>query len=130
MNDRKTTILVADDQENMRTILARVLSLEGFAYHIAASGKSAIEILDNRPVDLALLDINMPGIDGIGVVEHMKSSAALARIPVIMLTGQADIASVMRCKALGVDDYLSKPYKISALLTRIAHALQPREDTP
>lgn len=124
MTESKITVLVADDQDNMRTTLARILSLEGYHYVIASNGRAAIELLEARPVQLALLDINMPVVDGIGVVEHMKSSELLSRVPIIMVTGQVDSSSVLRCKALGVTDYLVKPYKISVLLERIAQALQ------
>lgn len=128
MSDRKPVILVADDQDNMRTLLTRVLSLEEYGFEMAASGKRAIEVLETTTIDLALLDIYMPGIDGIGVVEFMKSKPELAKIPIVMITGQVDTSSVLRCKALGVNDYLIKPYKISALLGRIEAALQRVRD--
>lgn len=124
--ESKATVLIADDQENMRTTLARVLSLEGYTYLLAASGRSALEMLEQRRIDLALLDINMPGMDGIAVVERIKANPALADLPIIMLTGQMDSSSVLRCKVLGVNDYLVKPYKISVLLQRIESALQGR----
>lgn len=122
--DSKATILIADDQDTMRSTLARMLSLEGYAYLMAASGGSALEMLETRSVDLALLDINMPGLDGIAVVERIKANPNLAKLPIIMLTGQMDSSSVLRCKVLGVNDYVVKPYKISMLLQRIESALK------
>ena len=120
----KATVLIADDHEHMRSTLSRILALEGYAYHVAVNGRTAIELLESRRVDLALLDINMPVVDGIGVLEHMKANSALADIPIIMLTAQVDCSSVMHCKSLGVADFIVKPYKISVLLQRISQVLQ------
>lgn len=123
MSERKPVILIADDQEAMRLTVARILGLEGYNCCMAASGRTAIDLLEARPIHLALLDINMPGITGINVAEHMKADPLLSKIPIIMLTGQMDSESVLKCKALGVDDYLVKPYKIQVLLERITAAL-------
>jgi len=112
-------ILVADDQEAMRNTIIRVLALEGYGYEVASTGSRAWELLEQKPFQLALLDINMPGMDGFAVVERMKSSPLHREIPIIMITGAVDSSSVLRCKALGVDDYIVKPYKIATLLTRI-----------
>lgn len=120
---RKPLILVADDQDNMRTTVQRVLKFEGYETVMAANGRAALDILEDRAVDLVLLDINMPIVDGIGVVEEMKANPRLSAVPIVMSTGSMDASHVLRCKVLGVSDYLVKPYKIADLLKRVQMVL-------
>lgn len=128
---RKPLILVADDQDNMRNMIQRVLKLEGFDCVMAANGQLALDALDEKHIDVALLDINMPLVDGLAVVEHMRSTERLKHIPIIMITGSMDVSHVLRCKALGVRDYLVKPYKIAELLKRLHASLgKPSGQTP
>ena len=123
-NSERKTILVAEDDESIASVLIQILSLEFYNVDRVASGRKAIEALDFGGINLALLDINMPDISGIGVVQHMKSIPHMRKIPIIMITGQLDAQSVLRCKQLGVNDYLSKPFKISTLLERVKMALE------
>lgn len=120
---RKPKILVADDVDAMRQTTLLFLKLEGYEPFGAGSGRSAIELMEQEDFDLALLDIGMPVVDGIGVVEHMKSKERLRDIPVIMITGSMDASHVLRCKTLGVTDYMVKPYKFADLLKRIQASL-------
>lgn len=120
---RKPLILVADDQDSMRSTVERVLKFEGYDTVIAGNGRVALDMLGEHKIDLVLLDINMPIIDGIGVVEEMKASPGLSAVPIIMSTGSMDASHVLRCKVLGVSDYLVKPYKIADLLKRVQTVL-------
>lgn len=119
----KPRILVADDVDAMRQTTLLFLRLEGYEPFGAGSGRTAIDLMEQDDFDLALLDIGMPVVDGIGVVEHMKSKERLRDIPVIMITGSMDASHVLRCKTLGVTDYMVKPYKFADLLKRIQMTL-------
>lgn len=117
-------LLVADDQAEMRQNLARALRLEGFEVVATSNGKRALELVaDEGPFDLALLDINMPEIDGLTVLETLRASAENRKLPVILVTGEVDHGSVVRGKELGANDYMVKPYKIADLLLRIRQCI-------
>lgn len=119
----KPKILVADDVDAMRETTLLFLRLEGYEPCGAGSGRMAIELMEQDDFDVALLDIGMPVVDGIGVVEHMKSKERLRNVPIIMTTGSMDASHVLRCKTLGVTDYMVKPYKFADLLKRIQSTL-------
>lgn len=125
-NARKRRLLVVDDQEEMRSVLARTLSLEGFSVTVAATGSRALELLNADFFDLVLLDVHMPETDGFSVLTAMRNRPNSVTLPVIMVTGADDSASVLRGKDLGVMDYLVKPYRVTDLLTRIQRCLDER----
>lgn len=118
-------ILVADDQEVMRAVLKRVLNLEGYRCETVNNGRHAIAALAEARYDLALLDIGMPDVDGIGVLEHIRRTPEIADLPVMMVTGKAELDAVERCRELGVTDFLAKPYQIANLVDRIHRLLRP-----
>lgn len=120
---RRLRILVVDDQEEMRSALSRTLWLEGFEVILAATGSRALEQLNSAFFDLVLLDVHMPDMDGFSVLAKMREKPESVTLPVIMVTGADSSASVLRGKALGVSDYLVKPYRVSELLSRIERCL-------
>jgi CRP-like cAMP-binding protein len=114
------TILLIDDDEAARTSTAELLALAGYAVSIAENGKIGVEKAQaNRP-DLVLCDIGMPVLDGYGVLYSFRQNARLARVPFIFLTARAGRAEVRRGMELGADDYLTKPFENSELLSAIA----------
>jgi adenylate cyclase len=117
-------ILIVDDEPFNRDVLAQELELlehEGLA---AVHGRDALEVLQREAVDLILLDIMMPEIDGIEVLRRLKTDARLRHIPVIMISAIDDIDSVVRCIELGADDYLPKPFDPVLLKARIGACLE------
>lgn len=118
-------ILVADDHAEMRSVLQRALSLEGFDVDVAATGARALELLNSTVFHLVLLDVHMPEMGGFAVLAHMRGTMSLSALPVIMVTGAVDSESVMQGKKLGITDYLVKPYRIADLLARVKHSLNP-----
>jgi phosphoserine phosphatase RsbU/P len=113
-------LLVVDDNEDNRYTLTRRLSREGYAnIATATNGREALKMLQAQPVDLVLLDIMMPDMNGYEVLERLKADPHLRHIPVIMISAIDEIESVIRCVELGAEDYLSKPFNPTLLRARV-----------
>jgi len=119
-------ILVVDDDEGNREILARRLRRQGYRVEVAAGGRPALETLGTTAVDLVLLDVMMPDMDGYTVLQRLKADARLRDIPVLMISALDEIASVVRCIELGAEDYLSKPFDPVLLRARIGACLEKK----
>lgn len=117
-------VLVVDDDHGNREILARRLARQGFEVVVAASGPEALALVRARPVDLVLLDLIMPGMDGDRVLGELKGDPDLRDIPVIMLSAVDAMDSVVRCILMGAEDYLAKPYNAILLRARINACLE------
>jgi DNA-binding NtrC family response regulator len=116
------TILIADDEKNIRATLARSLRLEGYATLEAADGTEALERLREGEIDLVILDLQMPALDGLGVLERM---AALGlRVPAIVLTAHGSIEKAVRAVRLGAFDFIEKPPSVERILLAVANALR------
>ena len=125
--DSPYTLLVVDDNEDNRYTLSRRLKREGYAkLETAENGKLALELIRARKVDLILLDIMMPEMNGYEVLEQMKADAELRHIPVIMISAVDEIDSVVRCIELGADDYLAKPFNPTLLRARVGACLEKK----
>jgi len=120
-----STLLIVDDNDMNRDLLARRLSQAYYDVLEASSGIDALKITEERrDIDLILLDILMPDMDGYAVLEKLKENPETRNIPVIMLTAVHEMDSVVRCFELGADDYLTKPYNIPFVRSRIATCLR------
>jgi len=127
MAENPPTILVVDDDENNRYTLIRRLGREGYTEVVEAhDGLQALNALATRPVDLILLDVMMPKMDGYQVLEHLKAEPALRDIPVIMISAVDALESVVRCIELGAEDYLQKPFNATLLRARIGASLEKK----
>ena len=121
------SILIVDDDELNRYTLARRLMRDGHAnLGMAGDGVEALAAMRQDKFDLVLLDIMMPELDGFGVLEAMKMDAALAGIPVIVISANDDSANFVRAIELGAVDYLSKPFDPVLLRARVAASLERR----
>jgi len=127
MEKEKGRILIVDDDPHAVEILTRMLVREGYSCVSAPSGPAALEKLRQQPVDVILLDVMMPEMDGLQVCERLRADAALREIPVILLTAKDDMETRSRGMALGVSEYLTKPVNKRELFTRIASQLHSRE---
>jgi class 3 adenylate cyclase/ActR/RegA family two-component response regulator len=119
-------ILVVDDNVGNREMLGRRLEREGHRVQLAASGAEALDLLRSRRVDLVLLDVMMPQVDGYEVLRQLKSDEALRDIPVLMISALDEIDSVVRCIELGAEDYLPKPFDPVLLRARIGACLEKK----
>jgi adenylate cyclase len=120
-------ILVADDNDDNRFTLVQRLKREGYEnVAVARDGREALARLAERPFDLVLLDVMMPGLDGIGVLAEMKAHPALRHVPVVMISAVSDLESVVRCIELGAEDYLPKPFNKVLLRARVGACLEKK----
>lgn len=119
----KKRILVADDDQSTREALLDLLTDEDYDVAVAANGQEAVAQLASFQPDLVLTDFNMPGLDGMDVLAHVKH--VYPATPVIIFTADTAIDARRKAQALGVQDYLNKPLDLTDTLERIAHALTP-----
>lgn len=117
----KSRILVVDDEEHIRELIRFYLDKEGFSVLEAGNGEEALELLENEYIDLAIVDIMMPVMNGFDLVEEMKQ---FKDIPVIMLTAKSQSADKLRGFSLGIDDYVTKPFDPDELLARVKTILK------
>ena len=125
-------ILVVDDDRDIRELIVDYLVKSGYHASGAANGKEMRVVLDKQHIDLVVLDVMLPGIDGTELLGRMRASTSLRRIPVIMATAKG--AEYDRVRALdgGADDYLTKPFSVIELVSRVKAVLrrcQPEGDS-
>jgi len=120
------TILVVDDDEANRDVLGRRLQRLGYGVIEARDGVEALEVLARDGVDLVLLDVMMPRLDGYGVLEKRREDNALREVPVIMISALDQMDSIVRCIELGAEDYLPKPFDPVLLKARIGACLEKK----
>ena len=121
----EATILVVDDDADCRTILGHLLERSGYHTRRAASGEEAVLIALAEPIDVILLDVMMPGMDGFGVCEALHQAGK--RIPVILLTARDDIDVRLEGMHHGVSEFLTKPINRIELLARVRAQLHIRD---
>ncbi len=116
-------ILVIEDQEDNRRILRDLLSSADFEVVEAADGEAGIAAARAHPPDLILMDIQLPGIDGLEATRRLKADAALRAIPIIVVTSYALGGDAEKARAAGCDAYVSKPYSPRQLLATVRQFL-------
>jgi putative two-component system response regulator len=119
MTKCRENVLVVDDSMLNRVVLAEYLTEADYLFEAAENGEQALELLRRRPFDAVLLDLNMPGIDGFEVLARMKSDSSLRHIPVIVISGNDSMDTVVQCIEMGAADYLPKPFNPVLLRARI-----------
>ncbi|MEO5765266.1 MAG: SpoIIE family protein phosphatase [Casimicrobiaceae bacterium] len=120
-------LLVVDDNEDNREILAARLAKLGYANVAwAADGREALDQIERSSFDLVLLDVMMPDIGGIEVLEALRAKGRLASLPVIMVSAASEQDSVVRCIELGAEDYLTKPVNVTMLRARVGATLEKK----
>lgn len=120
------TLLVVDDDEANRTMLARRLMRLGHEVEMAANGRLALELLRTKSFDLLLLDIQMPELNGYEVLEQLKADPILRALPVIVLSASSETDRVAHCIEMGAEDYLPKPFDPVLLQARISACLEKK----
>jgi len=118
---KKTTILVVDDEPPIVRLVQMKLEADGMHVRTAHTGQDALTVLDDEPVDLIVLDITMPGMDGFEMLRHVR---ATSNVPVILLTARTLDADKVRGLMSGADDYITKPFNPDELAARIAAVLR------
>jgi DNA-binding response OmpR family regulator len=120
-------ILVVDDEADLAAILANRLRRAGYAVSVAADGLEALEMIRREPPALVLLDIRMPRLDGLETLRRIRGESATARLPVIVMTANADPADRARALECGADECLAKPFETAEMLARIRVLLDARD---
>jgi len=123
----KTTILVVDDEEDIVELVQLNLAREGFQTLACTTGEEALEIAESRLPDLIILDVMLPGIDGMEVCRRLKANPDTRQIPVLMLTAKVEEADVVAGLELGAGDYVTKPFSGKVLAARVRRLLRSQE---
>jgi len=126
MTDR---ILVCDDDPSVRAVLSRLLIHHGFRVRTVESGAQAIDEIARSTPDLVLLDVGMPGMDGIEVTRRLRATRGLDLLPIVLVTGLSDSASRIRGLEAGADEFTSKPIESEVLVARIRSLLRVKHVT-
>ncbi|MGQ0743952.1 MAG: response regulator transcription factor [Acidimicrobiales bacterium] len=121
-------VLVAEDDENVRRSIARVLTFEGYDVLLAADGSQALEAVARRPPDVIVLDVMMPVLDGLETCRQLRATGN--RTPVLMLTARSQVPDRVAGLDAGADDYLVKPFALEELLARIRALLRRSDPSP
>ncbi len=124
MDVTTSSILLVDDEQLLLDVFSHVLTKAGYLTRTVASGQRAIDILKVEKFDLLLLDINMPKINGVQVLEYIKSQDELTDLPVMMLSAEHDNETVLKCISMGAADYIKKPADSELLRSRVWRCLQ------
>lgn len=119
-------LLVVDDNETNRDMLSRRLRHQGYRVSVAEDGRRALQAVRDQPVDLVLLDVLMPEMDGYETLRQLKANPSLRDIPVIMISALDEIQSAVRCIEHGAEDYLPKPFNPVLLRARIGACLEKK----
>lgn len=118
---RNTTILVVDDEENIREFIRKNLEVRGYDVIAATNGEDALALFESHPVDLVILDIMMPILDGLATTRRIRQ---ISMVPIIVLTAIGNERDKITAFNLGADDYLTKPFGVGELLARIRAVLR------
>lgn len=124
------SIVVIDDEEDIRELIHYNLSKEGFVVSCAVSGEEGVELVQRIRPDLLILDLMLPGIDGLEVCRRLKSDVRLQSIPIVMVSARGEEPDVVSGLELGADDYVSKPFSPKVLIARVKSVLRRGKAAP
>ncbi len=120
----KPSILVVEDEDDIRELVSYNLLKEGYQVAGVASGEEALQITGKKPVDLVVLDLMLPGIDGLTICRRLKQDPKTAHVPIVMLTAKGEEADIVAGLNLGADDYITKPFSPRVLIARVRAVLR------
>ncbi len=121
-------VLVVDDDEQITAFLKRALAYEGYQVEIAADGPAALAAARDNPPDLVILDVMLPGLDGVEVVRRLRAGEReVGALPILMLTARDEVSARVAGLDAGADDYLVKPFALEELAARLRALLRRRE---
>ena len=123
----KQSVLVVEDEDDIRELVSYNLLKEGYQVAGAASGEDALATVESKTPDLILLDIMLPGLDGLKVCRKLKENPRFASIPVVMLSAKGEEPDIVAGLNMGADDYITKPFSPKVLLARVRAVLRRAE---
>jgi DNA-binding response OmpR family regulator len=116
-------VLLVEDEEQLRRVMKDLLQREGYTVAEARDGIQALDEVDRHAPDVIILDLNLPGLDGYGVLAQLRSRPATREIPVMVLTAKGDEDNEVRVFELGADDFVTKPFRARSLTARLEAVL-------
>ena len=128
MSESKKTVLIVEDEEDILALLHFNLMKADFNVICASCGEEGLKTVISSQPDLVLLDLMLPGIDGLEICRRLRADEATRNIPIIMLTAKGEESDVVKGLELGADDYVTKPFSIKVLLARIQAVLRRRKE--
>jgi DNA-binding response OmpR family regulator len=120
---RTITILVADDEQDIRELVAYRLSRSGYRIVEARDGEEAFQLAADQALDMAVLDVMMPRLNGFDLTQRLRNAPATERLPILLMSASVQEADISRGFAAGADGYLTKPFTPDQLLTRVREVL-------
>ncbi len=117
-------ILLVDDSETNRLLVKNIFDEKEFEVFVAACGKDGLNLLKTQVIDIIILDIMMPEMDGFEFLEEIRKNCKTAKIPVVMLTAKSNHATIKKAQEQGVKDYIIKPLDIDDLILRVKRILK------
>ncbi len=120
-----TDVLVVDDDETIRKLMDKVLSTSGYKVHMASSGEEALRIVRKTRIHVCLLDLQLPGMDGLELCRRIRSDHPISCI--YALTGHASLYDLSACREIGFDDYFTKPFEVDELIKAIQEGFRKVE---
>ena len=123
----RPVVLVVEDERDIVELLQYNLEKDRYQVLVAPSGEAALDLLERQAVDLVILDLMLPGIDGFEVSRRMRAEARTSRIPILMLTARAEEVDIVTGLELGAEDYVTKPFSPRVLMARVRTILRRRE---
>ena len=121
------SVLVVEDEEDIMEVIRFNLEKEGYEVYQALSGEKALQVIENNLPSLVLLDLMLPGINGLDLCRILKQNDRTKAIPVIMLTAKSEDADIVAGLEMGAEDYITKPFSPRVLLARVRTVLRRRE---
>ncbi len=123
----RTRILVVEDETDLQELLDYNLARDGFDVTCVDSGEKALKLIRRDPPDMVLLDLMLPGIDGLEICRQIRADAELAHLPLVMLTAKGEEADIVAGLELGADDYVTKPFRVRVLVARLKAVLRRKQ---
>ena len=122
------SVLVVEDESDIRELITYNLQNEGFEVKGVRTGEEALEVVENHLPDLILLDLMLPGLDGLRVCHSLKVNPRTKNIPIVMITAKSEESDVVRGLNMGADDYITKPFSPKVLVARVFAVLRRLAD--
>lgn len=122
------TLLIIEDDESMRAALQRIFEPEGYQLKIAADATELSTLLDDTPIDLILLDVGLPWVNGFELAQLLKEHKDLKKIPLVFVSGNSSDEDMKQAFALGADDFIKKPFDVEKLRKTVATLLRLNEN--